>query len=210
MGHGFFGFSPPNAARRSNIFMNLHRRDSCLTVNNIWVFHLGGGSTPSCYAQHTYIYFHFFQNRVTLLDCVPLPESTNQHHTVLTHNHVPMTLHRTPNTVSIPTMHSHPCQAMFSYTCNAIMPIVYIYMSATYTMITICAHLLMHIHPCIISTFTLKCIPIPNHVIQHSTHQVQACTCILTKFLNIPWIIIINTYNSPSCTTQVNTSYSIH
>ena len=117
------------ATRRSNIFTNLHRQDSCLTVNNIWVFHLGGGgggSNPSYYAQHTYIYFHFFQNRVTLLDFVPLPESTNQHHTVLTHNHVPMRLHRTPNIVSIPTMHSHPCYAMFSCTCNDIMPIVYI------------------------------------------------------------------------------------
>ena len=58
VGHGFFGFTPPDAARRSNIFTNLHRRDSCLTVNKIWVFHPGGGSTPSCYAQHTYIYFH--------------------------------------------------------------------------------------------------------------------------------------------------------
>ena len=175
MGHGFFEFSPPHTARRSNIFTNLHRRDSCLTVNNIWVFHPmggrgggggGGGSTPSCYAQHTYINFHFFQNRVTLLDFVPLPDSTNQHHTVLTHNHVPMTLLRTPNTVSIPTMHSHPCHAMFSCTCNAIMPNVYI----------ICAHILMHIHPCIIWTFILKCIQIPTHVIQHSTYQVQACT----------------------------------
>ena len=128
------------AARRSNIFTNLHRRNSCLAVNNIWVFHPGGGgggggrgSTPSCYAQNTYIYFHFFQNHVTLLDFVPLPESTNQHHTVLTHNHVPMTLHRTPNTMPIPTMHSYPCHVMFSCTCNAIMPIVYIYiyMNAT-------------------------------------------------------------------------------
>ena len=81
-----------------------------------------------------------YSHRVTLLDFVPLPESTNQHHTMLTHNHVPMTLHRTPNTVPIPTMHSHPCHAMFSGTCNAIMPNVYI----------ICAHILMHIHPCII------------------------------------------------------------
>ena len=175
MGHGFFGFSPPDTARRSNIFTNLHRRDSCLTMNNIWVFHPGGGGggggggkgfTPSCYAQHTYIYFHFFKNRVTLLDFFPLPESTNQLHIVLTHNHVPMTFHRTPNTVPIPTMHSHPCHAMFSCMCNAIMPIVYI----------ICAHILMHIDPCIIWTFILKSIQIPTHVIQHSTYQVQACT----------------------------------
>ena len=119
------------AARRSNIFTNLHRRDSCLSVNNIWVFHPrgGGGIYPILLCpKHVYLFFfYFFQNRVTLLDLVPLPESTNQHYTVLTHNHVPMTLHRTPNTVSIPTMHSHPCHAMFSCTCNAIMPIVYIY-----------------------------------------------------------------------------------
>ena len=64
VGHRFFGFSPPDAARRSNIFMNLHRWDSCLTVNKIWVFHPGGGgggggggSTPSCYAQtHLYLF----------------------------------------------------------------------------------------------------------------------------------------------------------
>ena len=57
VGHGFFGFSPPDAARRSNISTNLHRQDSCLTVNKIWVFHPGGGSTPSCYAQtHLYLF----------------------------------------------------------------------------------------------------------------------------------------------------------
>ena len=154
------------AARRSKIFTNLHHRDSCLTVNNIWVFHPGGGSAPSYYAQHTYINFHFFQKSVTLLDFFPLPESTNQHHTVLTHNHVPMTLHRTPNTVPIPTMHSNSCHEMFSCTCNAIMPNVCI----------ICAHILMHIQSCIIWTFILKCIQIPTQVIQHSTYQVQACT----------------------------------
>ena len=143
------------AARRTP-FQHFHELtspgDSCLTVNNIWVFHPRGGSTPSFYTQHMYIYFHFFQNRVTLLDFVPLPESTNQLHIVLTHNHVPMTLHRTPNTVLILTKHSHPCHVMFSCTCNAIMPIVYI----------ICAHILMHIHPCIIGTFILKCIQIPT------------------------------------------------
>ena len=116
------------AARRSNIFTNLHRRDSCLTVNKIWVFH-PGGNLPHLAMPKTriFIIFYFFQNRVTLLDFVPIPESTNQHYTMLAHNHVPMTLHQTPNTVPIPTMHSHPCHAMFSCTCNAIMPNVYIY-----------------------------------------------------------------------------------
>ena len=38
-----------------------------------------------------------------------------------------MTLHRTPNTVSTRTMHSHPCHAMSSCTCNAIMLIAYMY-----------------------------------------------------------------------------------
>ena len=42
-GPRIFGFSPPDAVRRSNIFTNLHRRESCLTVNKIWVFHPGGG-----------------------------------------------------------------------------------------------------------------------------------------------------------------------
>ena len=53
----FFGFSPPDAARRFNIFTNLHRRDSCLTVNKIWVFH--PGDLPHlAMPKHTYIYFH--------------------------------------------------------------------------------------------------------------------------------------------------------
>ena len=63
VGHGFFGFSPPDAARRSNIFTNLHRRESCLTVNKIWVFHPGGGGGGGDLPHlvmpiHTYIYFH--------------------------------------------------------------------------------------------------------------------------------------------------------
>ena len=37
-----FGFTPSHAACHSNFFTNLHRRDSCLTVNNICVFHPRG------------------------------------------------------------------------------------------------------------------------------------------------------------------------
>ena len=58
VGHGFFGFSPPDAARRSNIFTNLHRRESCLTVNKIWVFHPGGDLPHLAMPKRTYIYFH--------------------------------------------------------------------------------------------------------------------------------------------------------
>ena len=135
MGHGFFGFSPSDAARRSNIFTNLHRRESCLTVNKIWVFHPGGGSTPSCYAQtHLYL-FHLVSNRLTHLDFVPFPESLNQYHTqFLTHNRVPVT----PNPVPIHTMHSQPCHAMSSCTCFAIMLVAYTYSP-------------MHTYSCILS-----------------------------------------------------------
>ena len=38
----------------------------------------------------------------------------------------------------------------------------------------------------------------------------QACNYILTSNINIPWIIIIDTYNYLPCTTHVNTSYNIH
>ena len=64
-------------------------------------------------------------------------------------------------------MDSHPCHAMFSCTCNAIMPM---------------------------------------HFFLHVTCIYMSATC----NINTPWIIIINTYNSPPCTTHVNTSYNIH
>ena len=111
MGHGFFGFSPPDAARCSNIFTNLHRRDSCLTVNKIWVFHPGGGGggyTPSCYAQtHLYL-FPLVSKPFDSFGLCPITR---------VHQSVPVT----PNPVPIRTMHSHPCHAMSSCTCNAIM-----------------------------------------------------------------------------------------
>ena len=122
MGHRFFGFSPSDAARCFNIFTNLHRRDSCLTVNKIWVFHPGGGgSTPSCYAQtHLYL-FPLVSKPFDSFGLCPI-ESINKYHTqFLTHNRVPVT----PNPVPIRTMHSHPCHAMSSCTCNAIMLVAY-------------------------------------------------------------------------------------
>ena len=42
-GPQIFGFTPLDAAHHSNIFSNLHNWDSCLTMNNILVFHPGGG-----------------------------------------------------------------------------------------------------------------------------------------------------------------------
>ena len=136
MGHGFFGFSPPDAARRSNIFTNLHRRESCLTVNKIWVFHPGGGSTPSCYAQ-THLYLFPLVSKP--FDSFGLCPITRVHQSVpytifLTHNCVPVT----PNPVPIHTMHSHPCHAMSSCTCNAIMLVAYTYSP-------------MHTYSCILS-----------------------------------------------------------
>ena len=87
---------------------------------------------------------------MTHLDFVPLPESINQYHTqFLTHNRVPVTPHRTPNLVPISTMHSHPCHAMSSCTCNAIMLIAYIYNHP-------CTHIhaylsMLHISHCMLS-----------------------------------------------------------
>ena len=87
---------------------------------------------------------------MTHLDFVPLPESINQYHTqFLTHNRVPVTPHRTPNLVQIRTMHSHPCHAMSSCTCNAIMLIAYIYNHP-------CTHIhaylsMLHISHCMLS-----------------------------------------------------------
>ena len=43
MGHGFPGLHRRTPHAFFNIFTNLHRRDSCLTVNNMWDFHPGGG-----------------------------------------------------------------------------------------------------------------------------------------------------------------------
>ena len=127
MGHGFFRFSPPDVVRRSNIFTNLHRRESCLTVNNIWVFHPGGGIYPILLCPKHVHLFPFLSKPCDSFGPCPI---TRVHYstpyTVMTYSRVPMTPHRTPNPMPIRTVHSHPCHAMFSCTCNAIMPIVYI------------------------------------------------------------------------------------
>ena len=106
VGHGFFLFSPPDAARRSNIFTNLHRRESCLTVNKIWVFHPGGGSTAILLCP-THLYsFPLVSKMCDSFGPCPI---TRVHHSVpytvfLTHNRVPVT----PNSVPIPPCtHTH-------------------------------------------------------------------------------------------------------
>ena len=70
-----FGISPPDVAHLSDTFDGL----------SPWGGGGGGGggvSTPSCYAQHTYIYFHFFQNCATHFGCCPMllsPPSNTKH-----------------------------------------------------------------------------------------------------------------------------------
>ena len=79
-GPQIFGITLSDAAHLFDICDGLLSSVIMSNLNKIWVFHPGGGggggggggSTPSFYAQHAYIYFHFFQNRVTHLDFVPL------------------------------------------------------------------------------------------------------------------------------------------
>ena len=81
--------------------------------------------------RHIIILYHFLNQCDSLGPCPTNRAHLSTPYAVLIHNHVSMTIHRTPNTVSIPTMHSHPCHAIFSCTCNAIMPL------PTYTMLHI-------------------------------------------------------------------------
>ena len=80
VGHGFLGLHcrmPHAFPTFSRTYISGH---ACLTANKIWVFHPGGGSTPTCSAQHT---FHFhFQNHVThsgRCPMLPSPPSNTKH-----------------------------------------------------------------------------------------------------------------------------------
>ena len=162
----FDGFSPP-------VIMS--------NLNKFWSFTLGGGGGGGggggvgiypILLRTTHVNFFFISFKTVRLNLEVVPCYRGHHRTpdIVSINHVPTTYHRTPNTISISTMHSHPCHAMFSCTCNVIMPL------PTYTML----HIKLHAYMC--------------------------ATCNIT----IPWIIIINAYNSPPCTTHANTSYNIH
>ena len=48
-----------------------------------------------------------------ILDVVPSYRAYHRTLNTVSINHVPMTYHRIPNTVSISTMHSHPCHVTF-------------------------------------------------------------------------------------------------
>ena len=82
-GPRIFGITPLDAAHLSDTFDGLSLPVIMSNLNKFGSFTLGrGGSTPSCYAQHTYIYFHFFQNRATHFGRCPMllsPLSSTKH-----------------------------------------------------------------------------------------------------------------------------------
>ena len=127
-----------------------HRRLSCLT--SISVFHPGGGggSTPTFYAQH--MHFSFFFKHFSHFSCY------RAHH-------------RTPNTMSISTMNSHPCHVMSYCIMQCNHAIAYSY-HATYMMSVICACLHMHNYLCIIQTFISKSIKI-SYISYNSCHHIN-------------------------------------
>ena len=130
MGHGFFGFSPQDIARLSNIFGNLHRQDSCLTVNNIWVFHPGGGGGggggvgiyPNL-LRPKHVIYHFDQFThpcVSTLDFVPFFE-------LMIHSPTPVNTQ-----YHAPTPDSTRCDRAYEmHDANAFSFMLHVYMSAT-------------------------------------------------------------------------------
>ena len=65
---------------------------------------------------------------------------------VLINKRVPTTHHRTPNTVSISTMYSYPCHAMFKYICNAIMPLQFLMLHVLCTLHESFSSVVLHIN----------------------------------------------------------------
>ena len=84
-GSRIFEISPPNAAHLSDTFDGISPPVIMSNLNKFGSFTLGWGggvSTPSCYSQHTYIYFHFFQNCATHFGRCPMllsPPSNTKH-----------------------------------------------------------------------------------------------------------------------------------
>ena len=130
-GPRIFGFSPQDEARQYNIFYGLSSTVSCL--NHIPYFSPKGVSIPTCFT-HLHMYFSCHATVSLNLDVVPFylahhrtPNTVSINHvftTYIEHQHsvdlpCPHDIHRTlntmsiyhgrtPNTVSTPTMHSHP------------------------------------------------------------------------------------------------------
>ena len=115
-GPQIFGFSPQDAARLYNIFYGLSPKVLCL--NHIPGFSLEGGVYP--YLLHPFTHVLFMScNRESQFGRCPilLSSPSNTKHNVdltmssrHTSNTNTMSIYhgRTPNTVSTPTMHSHP------------------------------------------------------------------------------------------------------
>ena len=84
----------------------------CLTKNT--GFFTRGGIYPSLlYLTHIFFISFFFYATVRLiLDVVPFYRAHHRTPNIVSIYHVLTTYHRTLNTVSISTMHSHPCHAM--------------------------------------------------------------------------------------------------
>ena len=83
----------------------------CLTKNI--GFSPEGVSIPSCYTQHKYFSFPFLLcNHETHFGRCPIYRAHHRTPNIVSTYHVLTTCHRTPNTVSISIMHSHPCHEM--------------------------------------------------------------------------------------------------
>ena len=84
----------------------------CLTKNT--GFFTRWGIYPFLpYPTHIFFIFFFFYATVRLiLDVVPFYRAHLQIPNTMSIYHVLTTFHRTPNTMSISTIHSHPCHAM--------------------------------------------------------------------------------------------------
>ena len=84
----------------------------CLTKNT--EFFTREGIYPSLlYLTHLFfISFYFYATVRFILDIVPFYQAHHRIPNTMSIYHVLMTYQRTPNTVSISIMHSHPCHAM--------------------------------------------------------------------------------------------------
>ena len=154
-GPRIFGITPPDAAHISDTFDGLSPPVIMSNLNKFGSFTLEGGggggggggwrSTPSCYAQHTYIYFHFFQNRATHFGRCPMLPSppSNTKHSV----DQPCTYDIPLNTKHIVDLYhaltSMSCDVFVHMQCNY--AIVYLY-HATYKVTCIYECYMQHHH----------------------------------------------------------------
>ena len=110
--------SPTDASHLSDTFDGLSPPVIMSNVNKFGSFTLGGGGggggdLPHLATPNTRIFiFISFKTVRLILDVVPCYRAHHQTPNILSINHVPTTYYRTPNTVSISTMHLHPCHVM--------------------------------------------------------------------------------------------------